>query len=490
MKSNTNQAFWLGIGNFFSFGIMFCILGILSRVLSKTDYGTYRQIFYIYNTFLLVFSVGLPKSFSYFLPQVNLEERSDLVRKINVVLFSAGLFISVFLFFGADFISIVLNNKEVIIPLKCFSLVPVLMLPTLGLEAILSSYRETKLVAFYLFVTKSIQLVCVALPLLLCKPTVLVAVMGITISSFLSCIIALYVKGIPYRHVVSVKSSIQYKDIIQYSLPLTLAGIAGIGINAADQFFISRFWGADVFADFSNGSLQIPIVGMMTAATGGVLMPLFTEMLTKGEDRKNILGIWKRTFLKSAMIIYPIVAFCIVFASTIIVFVFGQEYETSAIYFQIMSIANFFNIILFSPILLAMGAIRFYQNVHIILMLSVWLFEYISVLVIQSPVAITIISMLGIVAKVITFLYFISRKMGVSIIELIPQKEISYLMLLSMILLSIESFLFNRYLPDMQCFLKLFWAFAIYIICFVCISEKIGLRYRELLKPLLTKFVK
>ena len=97
-NSNTLQAFWLAIGNFSSFLLAIVSAAILSRYFSKTDYGTYRQVVYVYSTLLVIFTAGLPTVFSYFLPRYNLQQGKDIVLKVSRLLFYAGLLFSIFLF--------------------------------------------------------------------------------------------------------------------------------------------------------------------------------------------------------------------------------------------------------------------------------------------------------------------------------------------------------------------------------------------------------
>ena len=69
-KSNIMQAFWLGFGRLSSFALAFVSAAILSRFLSKEDYGTYKQIMYLYASFSLIFMAGLPETLTYFLPKI------------------------------------------------------------------------------------------------------------------------------------------------------------------------------------------------------------------------------------------------------------------------------------------------------------------------------------------------------------------------------------------------------------------------------------
>ena len=58
--SNTAQAMWIGIGSLFSFLFAIVSSAILSRYLTKTEYGTYKQVLYVYTTLQSVFTLGLP----------------------------------------------------------------------------------------------------------------------------------------------------------------------------------------------------------------------------------------------------------------------------------------------------------------------------------------------------------------------------------------------------------------------------------------------
>ena len=89
-ESNTIQAFWVGLGALSSFSLSIISAIILSRYFDKIEYGTYRQIVYVYNTLLVVFSAGLPRVFSYYLPRYSKEEGKDITIKISLILFFTG----------------------------------------------------------------------------------------------------------------------------------------------------------------------------------------------------------------------------------------------------------------------------------------------------------------------------------------------------------------------------------------------------------------
>ena len=110
--SNTKQAAWVAVGSFFSFIVGIISPMILSRFLDKADYGTYKQVMYIYNSLLAVFTLGLPKAYAFFLPKYSLNYSRDVILKITNIFFILGLIFSLVLFWGAGTISSLMNNPD------------------------------------------------------------------------------------------------------------------------------------------------------------------------------------------------------------------------------------------------------------------------------------------------------------------------------------------------------------------------------------------
>ena len=165
-NSNTVQTFWVSIGSFFS--IIFSLVStiILSRYLLKEDYGTYGQVIFVYDTLLIVFTLGLPKVFAYFLPRVPIDEAKNLIKKLTLMLFLFGGIFSGFLFLFAQPISVFLKNPDLETALRIFSPVPLLMLPTMGLDGILSTYRKTQFLTVYTICTRILMLCSVIFPVI------------------------------------------------------------------------------------------------------------------------------------------------------------------------------------------------------------------------------------------------------------------------------------------------------------------------------------
>lgn len=421
--NNTKQAFWVSIGSLFSFGFTIVSSMILSRYFDKGDYGTYKQVMYVYNTMLTVFTLGLPRTYSYFLPRVRNEEAKDLINKITRLFFILGGCFSLVLLFGSSFIAKILNNPDLDEALRYFSIVPFLMLPTMGLDGILSTYRKTKFLAIYTIATRMVMLLCVALPVMLFGLSYKEALLGFVASSFFNFLLALFLKSYPVREYAKEKTHITYKDLFKFSIPLLYASLWSIVIVSADQFFISRYYGNEVFAEFSNGSLELPFVGMIIGACSTVLSPIFSRLSHSQVDPKTeIMPLWMSVFEKTAKLIYPMVIFFIFFADYIMIIMYGEQYEESGNYFAIKLLTNFFTLIAYGPLIINIGKVKYYSNVHMTTAFVVVLLEYIIVQTINSPYGIAWISLICHLGKIFAMLYMVSIYFSVKLYELFPLK--------------------------------------------------------------------
>jgi O-antigen/teichoic acid export membrane protein len=487
-KSNTHQALWVAMGSLSSFALSIVSAAILSRYFDKTEYGTYRQILYVYNTLLVVFSAGLPRVFGYFLPRYTLAKGSDIVWKVTKVLFIAGLTFSVFLFGFSGLIANALNNPELARGLKYFSFIPMLLLPTLGIEGIFSTYKKTIFIAIYNTLTRIFMLLFIVLPVILFKGSYILAIYGWIIASGITLALAYFFKGIPFRGVKTEQSGLTVKEIFRFSLPLVVASVAGIAIKAADQFYISRYFGTEVFAEFANGFIELPFVYMITGATATVLMPIFSKIIYDKSDVTQIENIWQTTLQKSAIIIYPLVIFFIFFANEVVIVLYSAKYSGSYIYFTIAMTINFFNVIVFAPLLIAMGETKFYSQLHIGMAIITWIIGYLIVIIFKTPIAIAVFSAIKSISLVIIALTFSARRLKIGFLKLFPIISLLKVSFHSLISVIIVKYLIKVFfLAELNNLAILAIAFAGFSLILMLTSPIFKIRYIDLLKSLINK---
>ena len=155
-SGNFNQAVWLTISSFSSFALAIVSAAILSRYFDKAEYGTYKQILYVYATLQTVFAAGLPGVFAYFIPRLTQGQGKKLINSVNRVFVLLGLIFSLFLYLSSDLIAGLLKNPELSTGLKIFSPFPLFVIPASLEWKVFIQLKKTKLIAIYQVTTKSL----------------------------------------------------------------------------------------------------------------------------------------------------------------------------------------------------------------------------------------------------------------------------------------------------------------------------------------------
>jgi O-antigen/teichoic acid export membrane protein len=366
---------WLGIGSLCTFSLSFVSAAILSRYFDKAEYGTYKQVLYVYGTLSTLFLVGLPNVFSYFIPRLSTGEQKTLVTSLNRLFLLLGGLFSVFLYLLSDVIADLLKNPELSVAIKIFSPFPLFTLPTMGVEGIYTALRKTKYLAYYHVMSKCLMLLCIVLPVVCFHTGYREAIIGWGIASFLIFLVSMYMKNRPYVKVECAEVANLYGRIFDYSLPLVGAFLSGFFINSADQFFISRYYGTSTFAEASNGCLSIPIVAMVASSVKSVLTPMFSKADAEGRMDAAI-NTYMNATMRTVNIAFPILLFAVCFAKPVMVFLYGEQYAASAPFLRVFMLRDFFDCLPYFAVLMALGKTKFYMYAHVLGAAYIWLADF------------------------------------------------------------------------------------------------------------------
>ncbi len=483
--SNSRQAAWVAIGSFFSFIVGIVSPMILSRYFDKADYGTYKQVMYVYNTLLTIFTLGLPKAYAFFLPKYATEYSRDIISKVTKIFFVLGAVFTLFLLCFAGPIAKVMNNPELKTALVVFSPTPFLLLPTMGLDAIYASFRKTKYLAYYTIATRVLTIVCIVLPVVLFSGNYIQAIIGFDVASLLTFFLALYLKSWPVKNVQQRKSDLTYKEIFSFALPLLYASLWGMIIISANQFFISRYFGNETFAEFSNGFMEIPFAAMILGSISAVLLPVFSGM-----DRGNGMGnetlrIWNSALLKSAKLLFPMLIFSVFFAEPIMTCMYGDIYSASAIYFIIKNLSGLFVIIPFYPIILAIGKTKEYARVHMVIAFVVVLSEYIVCKTCASAVYVAVTSEICQLLKIWLLMRVIANYAQRKIIDLVSPRMMGSMLLVS-VLASLPPFLLFQFI-EINKWLSLFCSLLFFLIDYYALCWFFKVSYRDIISGFINR---
>jgi len=475
-QSNFNQAFWLSISSFSTFAVTLLSAAILSRCFDKAEYGTYRQILYVFTTLQAVFTAGLPGVFAYFIPRLTHEQGKQLVKSVNRLFILIGLAFSLFLYLTSGLIAGILNNPELSTGLKIFSPFPLFTIPALGVEGIYTALKRTKSILFYQVFNKILMFLCIVLPVILLHGTYRSAIIGWGIASFITFLIAMHMKNKPFTEIKADLIPNMYKTVFNYSLPLMGASLAGMVLHSANTFFISRYYGTIAFAEFSNGFITIPFIGMIAGSVKSVLLPLFSKAESEGNINEAV-EIYKKAVVQTISLIYPILFFCLFFAKEIVVMLYGEQYEASKSFLQVSLIRDFTEVIPYLSVLLALGKSRVYFYVHLISGLVMWAVGFIIINLGLPAISIVLAYSLIQITIVFSNFIYIYVKFGILLIDKTLVKHIVIVVVhLSLVLSILISFKF-WIIPSWNVYLYLVVLGVAYYSTIIISGRLIGVDY-------------
>ena len=378
--SNFKQALWLAVSQLSVAILSFLSAAILSRYFDKYDYGTYKQVLYVYNTLSSLFIIGLPSVFTYYIPRLNSGEQKTLIRSLNRIFLGLGFLFSLALFFGSDLIADILDNPDLKLALKIFSPFPLFTLPTLGVSGIYTALKKARYLAGYNIASKIICLIFIVAPVIIFKTGWIGALIGWGVANFLIFLISMYMKNKPYVEVKAELVPNMYKTVFGFCLPLVGAFVGGFIIRSAPQFFISRYYGTEVFADFSNGAMTIPFAAMIAGSVKQVLVPVISKSHHEG-NYTQIRETYTNACTNSLTLVFPILIFCMVFAKPLMLFVYGSKYAASAPFLQANIVREFCEVLPYAAILMAFGHSKLYMHLHWAGAAFIWIADALSVYV-------------------------------------------------------------------------------------------------------------
>jgi O-antigen/teichoic acid export membrane protein len=314
------------------------------------------------------------------------------------------------------------------------------------------------------------------------------AILGFSVASFISFLLAAFLQYWPIKKITPVTTSLSYKEIFNYAIPIFIAGFWGVLISSSDQFFISRYFGAEVFAEFANGALQLPFVSMVVAATTIVLAPIYSKKAFDGsaKAKEEIIQLWHSVLSKTIKITYPLIAFFYCFADMVMVALYGQAYVNSGEYFEIKLLANFFTIVAFGPLLLSIGGNKYFYRVHMYGAIVLIALQALSVLFISSPIALVWVSVICQIGRILALLLFVAKYFDVKLYQLFPWAVIAKLTPCFIILYTLKyGILF--FLEVSNVFIIISTAALLYLMLFVIWAYIAKLDYLSIIKPLLKR---
>ena len=356
--SISRQALVLITGRGLAAAFTFFIPVVLARYLSLSDYGTFKQIFLIYSSLFMVLPFGIIQSLYYFVPKEPERIRTYLVQSF-VFLQGSGFIAILFLLGFKKSIAVYLNNPDLEGYLFQLGIFIFLMLSSAYFEALLISSQKINQASLLGFVSEASKTACMLIPLLIFHQL-----------SYLMWgmnLFALFRFGFVLVYIVR-EYHLSWKDFewgsfrqqLLYSVPFGFAVILQVTQDKFHHYVVAYQYSAAVFAVYSVGMFQLPIVELIYTPMSQLLIVRMTALRQKS-TRQEVVSLWYDITKKMAMVFFPMFVFLQLIARDFVLFLFTETYLPSVPIFRIALVT------LLTAVVLTEGVLRAYADTRFIL---------------------------------------------------------------------------------------------------------------------------
>jgi O-antigen/teichoic acid export membrane protein len=331
---------------------------ILTRSLPKEDFSLISFLLLVYATVQTFGQLGLPDSVFYFFEKLPKENRKSITLLIGKLLLYFALTGTAVLFLIGWLGASKEGFHEARMLLWVFMLLLIFELPTILLPNVLIALDKAKNAAWLNVIVGISQFLAITLPVLFNQPVAVIAygllAYGFGRMLFSAAIFFRQFKG--ERSVPLPKGII--RELFSYSVPLSIAQIFWSINRQIDKYVVQWFLPVTVFAEYTVGAWEIPIIPTIAYSVASVMMPQLVNYHLKGEKEK-LLSLWFSSIRKVSVIVLPLVMVFIVTADEFIVMLFSEEYINAALPFRIYSLILLQRVASYSSMQKAIGSTKY-----------------------------------------------------------------------------------------------------------------------------------
>jgi O-antigen/teichoic acid export membrane protein len=295
------------------------------------DLATYRQSLLIYQVAIPFLGLGMGSAILFFLP-LEVKRRKAIVLETILVCTFTGFIFATFLWLGGnEFIAKHFDNENLINSLLLISILAIFAAPNIVINPLLVVLNKVTTLSIYQVGTN----LCVGIGVIFAcvyygDPLAMVgARVGLLILGALLGLKVIWT-FLPKGKAKLSRSSAQ--ELISYGLPLSLSMCVGTLSLQLDKIIVSVKATPETFAIYSNGAMEIPIIGIITSSICLVMLVPFRKHFGENNLDKS-KAIYQQVSDKISFILLPVMIYFGLCAKPFILLMYSDKYIESVLPF-------------------------------------------------------------------------------------------------------------------------------------------------------------
>lgn len=366
---------WLAFAKAVGFVFSIALPLLLVRRMDREQYGLYKQAFLVVTTAMTVLPLGVPMSAFYFLPREKTRPRETV---LNIVLFhlAVGALACGALVFYPSILTAVFSDARLAPYSIWIGATILLWIMGAFLDLVPVANDEIRLASAFIIAMQALRaLIFVGAVLFFGTLRSLLAaailhglVQTFVLVCYLESRFAGFWRAFNWR---------MLRDQLSYAIPLGAAGLLMNIQTDLHNYFVSNHFGPAMFAVYSIGTLQLPLMGLIWEATNSVLITRIS-ILQKSNEHREIVLLLARAARKLAAVYFPTYVFLMVAGREFIRVLFTARFADSWSIFVLNLTLLPLGIVLLDPLYRAFEReryflLRFRLALAAVLILALWL---------------------------------------------------------------------------------------------------------------------
>lgn len=298
---------------------------LLSRVLTKTEYGTYSQGILVINFVTPFLLLGLSNAINFF---YNQGKEKRVIRKyidtiFSIVVIIGGIAGGIIIIFR-KWICVYFNNPELYPLIVLIAFRPLLKNIVSLYQPLYISNNMAKVIAVRNLVIGLTQVGIIVGALIFSKNLVLIFGL-LLVLDFAQVVIfkQIYEKNSFKIEFLKLNKEI-VPEIFKYAFPLALSTMVGTLSTNMDKMLIGRMLSTEEFAIYSNMAKELPFSFVVSSLTT-VVTPILIQFKNSNrfEDMKRL---WSRYIEAGFIITWILVAGALICGKELLIFLYSEKY--------------------------------------------------------------------------------------------------------------------------------------------------------------------
>ncbi len=345
---------------------------VLARILEKEYLGEVLKLIMVYKTAVLLGNLGFNDNPYYFLPKLEPSAWGSFLYQCMRILFVSGLIAG-----GISFFFFWYFFHHILIGLLFIAVIAMELTTSLIPDFLVAAGR-VKASSIFNLALSVLNVATIVVVCLYFDDKVLYLTYGFLIYNVVRVALTLVFNWKIFRHDRGALPSGLLREQLDFGIPLGLSSLAMRINKQVDNYVVAFYFKNEVFAEYSVGSWEIPMLLKIPYSITAVYLAKYTRLF----DEKKIAELhqkWLQVGEKIILLIVPITTFFLIFADEVIHLAFGRQFHEAVVVFQIYTLTLYTRVSSYSGLLKSFGESRFILRQSILLITMNFVFNIIGV---------------------------------------------------------------------------------------------------------------